>query len=143
MQYYIRQHKYAEVFGPYTVHDLATGVGAGGFSRDSLASSDLGERGEQLRRWRSCDWFPLSSIAELQSFFPPAQAAAPQRRRIRFVAHILQALSVPWFIYFAVTHNHWFDWLIAALMLLSAIQSIMWYARQRKSGATWANLSLQ
>jgi len=132
MRYYIRHDKDAKVEGPFTVEALTDAIRAGHVSSDALASSDLGEDISSLQSWRSCDWFPLSAIAELRGVIPRMPEWTSQPRRVSVLtvfAHVALAL---YFSYSAATERRWFICLLAVLMSFSAVDAIIRYARQRE-----------
>ena len=132
MRYYIRHNKNAKVEGPFTVEALSNALRAGQIPSNALASSDLGEDAEDLRVWRSCDWFPLAAIGELRGIVPPLPEPTSQRRRISVftvLAYVALALS---FSCSAVTERRWLTCLLAVLMVLCAVDAIVRSARQRE-----------
>ena len=135
MRYYIRKDKNADIQGSFTEQDLVTALRAGEFSSHSLASSDLGESVERLRKWRGCDWFSLSTIPALQHLFPLPPPVATQPRRVTIVRITFLVLLVAIFIDSAITQHRWFYWLLALIALWETVDSMMRYARQRKQHA--------
>lgn len=138
MQYYIRQSKYAEVHGPYSAQELATAIGAGRLASDGLATSDLGEPVVQLQKWRACDWFPLSEITELQSFFPAPRAALLlplQPRPATLFTIVGQVAAIASSVYLATattTSLHWIFWLLAGSSLWSLAWAIVSFSKQSR-----------
>ena len=114
MQYYLRQHKEADIQGPFTAEDLVVGVGTGRFSINSFASSNLGEDAEQLRKWRRCDWFPLLDIPPLQKLLSPARPVVTQVRRVTVAAIVLLNSSTAISIYLAISQHRRSDWLFVS-----------------------------
>jgi len=132
MRYYIRPDKNAKLEGPFTVEALSDAIRTGQISSDALASSDLGDAVVDLHVWRDCDWFPLAAIAELRGIVPPlpkTTALPPPVTGVTVVCHLVAALG---FSYSAVSERQWLIILLAVLMIFSAVDAVVRYARQRE-----------
>lgn len=70
MQYFVRTSKSTPVEGPYSSDDLVRMLKSGRISLDTWSSSDLGEGIHSLRKFKKCDWFPVSKIPEIAVFIP-------------------------------------------------------------------------
>jgi len=132
MRYYLRHDRDAKIEGPFTVEELTKAIRCGRIPSSALASSDLGEAISSLRTWRSCDWFPLAAIAELRGIVPPVPEPPVESRRVSgFTALVTVALALA-FSYRAITKPRWLVCLLAVLMVYSAADKIIRYARQRE-----------
>ena len=129
MQYFIRQSKDSEIYGPYSVQQLAEDIGTNRILAQSYASSDLGETAAQLRKWRSFDWFKLSDIPELQNLFPPPPPLVPKAHRITLLSLIVQSGGIFCGTYLAAVTHHWSISLFLALSVWSLVRSIISYSK--------------
>ena len=131
MQYYIRKDKHGDIQGPFEIEDLVELISTGSVSKESLASSDLGETQNRLSKYRKCDWFPFSQIPELTHLFlPPSPIVRPQPSAIS------PALS--WMFLFtlliqrvATKGIHFFDLLLLIMLVVGcALGCIQFFKRK-------------
>ena len=133
MRYFIRHDKDAEVDGSFSVQQLIAGIDAGRIPRSTLASSDIGDSAASLQRWRSCDWFPLSRIPELQDAAPPAPEPSPKPHRVTLVTIATSLFVTLSCLNSAVTKHNWFFGLLALMMGVGVVGLIVQYARQKRA----------
>ncbi len=130
MRYYIRRGKDGDIQGPFTVAELVAEIGTKSVSQDSHASSDISETIERLRKYRACDWFPLSHIPELQHLFPPPQPEVLVPRPVTMTSVIL-------LLFFASQARHqWFAWLLVVAALAMAVEFVMRFVREKRQQAS-------
>ena len=126
MLYYVRQERNATIEGPFSIDDLKSGLAADAIAPHSLASSDIGDGPEALRKFRRCDWFPLSEIPNLQNFYPP-----PNRKEVDIAQHpswrrqTLSLLLTAMLIYSTATQQSWWAWAFAFAALVQVVGLIL------------------
>lgn len=81
MNYYVRRQPSAAVEGPFTAHQLATGVREGRIPTDSLVSSSREVTAKSLQRYRKCDWSPVWEVPGLEELVPAPESKPVGRSR--------------------------------------------------------------
>ena len=134
MEYYIRQDKDADVRGPFTVDELLEGLNIGTIPDYSLASSDISGSEEQLRKYRECDWFPLSEIPELRHLYPPSQLIPNTRaqRPATVGSTVLLLTSALLVGYGSAVQHDWWIFFLALACLWSACENIASLVEQKQ-----------
>jgi hypothetical protein len=79
VKYYLKKSQFDVVEGPFSVEEINAAIASGDVTKESLATSDIGETKEQVRSAPGQDWIHVAEVPGVVGLPMPDQAR-PRRK---------------------------------------------------------------